>query len=61
MWHHSYAFWVESWHLYLSSLKHLEGKLSIEELANKYAISRRNFVRRLKKVTSITPLEYRNK
>lgn len=35
-----------------------EEKLTIEELAGKYATSRRNFVRRFKKATSNTPLEY---
>ena len=35
-----------------------EGKLSIEELANKFAISRRNFIRRFKKATYNTPIEY---
>lgn len=34
------------------------GKLSIEEIARKFAISRRNFVRRFKKATFNTPLEY---
>ena len=33
-------------------------KISVEELANAYAISQRNFVRRFKKATSNTPLEY---
>ncbi|MBO6515429.1 MAG: helix-turn-helix domain-containing protein [Bacteroidia bacterium] len=33
-------------------------KLSVEELANQFAVSRRNFVRRFKKATSNTPLEY---
>jgi transcriptional regulator GlxA family with amidase domain len=33
-------------------------KLSVEELADRVAISRRNFVRRFKKATSNTPLEY---
>ena len=33
-------------------------KLSVEELADKVAISRRNFVRRFKKATANTPLEY---
>ncbi len=33
-------------------------KISVEALANKYAISRRNFVRRFKKATMNTPIEY---
>ena len=33
-------------------------KISVEELANMFAISRRNFVRRFKKATANTPLEY---
>ncbi len=33
-------------------------KISVEQLAEKYAISRRNFVRRFKKATENTPLEY---
>lgn len=33
-------------------------KISVEDLANKFAISRRNFVRRFKKATANTPLEY---
>lgn len=33
-------------------------KLNVEELAAKVAISRRNFVRRFKKATANTPLEY---
>ncbi len=33
-------------------------KISVEKLAEKYAISRRNFVRRFKKATQNTPLEY---
>ncbi len=33
-------------------------KLSIEDIANKFAISRRNFIRRFKKATYNTPLEY---
>lgn len=35
-----------------------EQKISVEELANMTAISRRNFVRRFKKATANTPLEY---
>ncbi|MGH1363292.1 MAG: GlxA family transcriptional regulator [Calditrichia bacterium] len=38
--------------------KNFQKKLSIEELANTFAISRRNFVRRFKKATYNTPLEY---
>ncbi|UJH69020.1 GlxA family transcriptional regulator [Allomuricauda sp. SCSIO 65647] len=33
-------------------------RISVERLAEKYAISRRNFVRRFKKATQNTPLEY---
>lgn len=33
-------------------------KISVQKLAEKYAISRRNFVRRFKKATQNTPLEY---
>ncbi|WP_190810457.1 GlxA family transcriptional regulator [Flagellimonas sp. S3867] len=33
-------------------------KISVEKLAKKYAISSRNFVRRFKKATQNTPLEY---
>jgi len=33
-------------------------KISVEKLADKYSISRRNFVRRFKKATQNTPLEY---
>lgn len=33
-------------------------KLSVEQLAEKVAISRRNFVRRFKKATANTPIEY---
>jgi transcriptional regulator GlxA family with amidase domain len=33
-------------------------KINVEELANMFAISRRNFVRRFKKATHNTPLEY---
>ncbi len=35
-----------------------EEKLNIQDIANRFAISRRNFVRRFKKATSNTPLEY---
>ncbi|MDW3192484.1 MAG: helix-turn-helix domain-containing protein [Cytophagales bacterium] len=38
--------------------KHYSEKLSIEELAAKMATSSRNFVRRFKKATSNTPIEY---
>lgn len=42
--------------------KYIEGnvaeKISVENLAKKHAISRRNFVRRFKKATQNTPLEY---
>lgn len=37
---------------------HFGEKISVEELARKFAISRRNFVRRFKKATENTPLEY---
>lgn len=33
-------------------------KISVDHLANKFALSRRNFVRRFKKATTNTPLEY---
>ncbi|WP_420320972.1 GlxA family transcriptional regulator [Flagellimonas sp.] len=36
----------------------VKDKISVEELAKKYAISSRNFVRRFKKATQNTPLEY---
>ncbi len=36
----------------------LQAKVSVEELANKFAISRRNFDRRFIKATGNTPLEY---
>lgn len=36
----------------------IHAKISIEDLAEKVAISRRNFVRRFKKATANTPLEY---
>ncbi len=38
--------------------KHYEEKLNVEFLAKKFAISRRNFIRRFKKATFNTPLEY---
>jgi len=42
--------------------KYIEGniaeKISVEDLAERHAISRRNFVRRFKKATQNTPLEY---
>lgn len=37
---------------------HVEKKISVEELADMFALSRRNFIRRFKKATSNTPLEY---
>ncbi|UTW67579.1 helix-turn-helix domain-containing protein [bacterium SCSIO 12643] len=37
---------------------HFGDKINVEELANKFALSRRNFVRRFKKATSNTPIEY---
>ncbi|WP_431126877.1 GlxA family transcriptional regulator [Flagellimonas flava] len=36
----------------------VKSKISVERLAEKYAISSRNFVRRFKKATQNTPLEY---
>ncbi|SNY95055.1 GlxA family transcriptional regulator [Flagellimonas pacifica] len=36
----------------------VKDKISVEQLAKKYAISSRNFVRRFKKATQNTPLEY---
>lgn len=38
--------------------ENFESKLSVEELAQKFAISSRNFIRRFKKATQNTPLEY---
>ncbi|WP_222982715.1 GlxA family transcriptional regulator [Flagellimonas meishanensis] len=38
--------------------KNVQDKISVGELAEKYAISNRNFVRRFKKATQNTPLEY---
>ncbi len=38
--------------------KNVQEKISVEELAEKFALSRRSFVRRFKKATSNTPLEY---
>ncbi|MEL7121256.1 MAG: helix-turn-helix domain-containing protein [Bacteroidota bacterium] len=38
--------------------QHYQEKLSVEQLANSAAISKRNFVRRFKKATNNTPLEY---
>ncbi|MCP4311925.1 MAG: helix-turn-helix domain-containing protein [Bacteroidetes bacterium] len=38
--------------------KNFEEKLNVESLANLFSISRRNFVRRFKKATTNTPLEY---
>lgn len=35
-----------------------QDKISVNDLAERYAISRRNFVRRFKKATDNTPLEY---
>ncbi|WP_298238488.1 helix-turn-helix domain-containing protein [uncultured Algibacter sp.] len=37
---------------------HISDKISIEELSKKLAISSRNFIRRFKKATGNTPLEY---
>lgn len=37
---------------------HFGDKINVEELAKKFALSRRNFVRRFKKATSNTPIEY---
>ncbi len=37
---------------------HFGERISVEELSNRFALSRRNFVRRFKKATSNTPLEY---
>ena len=37
---------------------HLSDKISFEELANKFAVSRRNFDRRFIKATGNTPVEY---
>nr|XP_027235135.1 uncharacterized protein LOC113826441 [Penaeus vannamei] len=38
--------------------EHFKEKINVEELAMKFALSRRNFVRRFKKATSNTPIEY---
>ena len=38
--------------------QHFDQKLNIDELAEKFAISSRNFLRRFKKATANTPLEY---
>lgn len=38
--------------------ENFEDKISVEELANKFAISNRNFIRRFKKATHNTPFEY---
>ena len=38
--------------------KNYEEKLNVEELAKKFAISSRNFIRRFKKATQNTPFEY---
>lgn len=37
---------------------HVAGKISVEDLAVKYAIGRRHFERRFKKATNNTPVEY---
>jgi len=37
---------------------HVAEKMTVDELANMAALSRRNFIRRFKKATSNTPLEY---
>lgn len=38
--------------------ENFESKISVEELATKFAISNRNFIRRFKKATQNTPFEY---
>jgi transcriptional regulator GlxA family with amidase domain len=38
--------------------KNVAAKISVEDLAGKFAIGRRHFVRRFKKATNNTPLEY---
>lgn len=38
--------------------KHVSARISVEDLAVKFAIGRRHFVRRFKKATNNTPLEY---
>jgi len=38
--------------------KNIADKISVEDLASKFAIGRRNFERRFKKATSNTPVEY---
>ena len=37
---------------------HFHQKISVENLADKFALSRRNFIRRFKKATQNTPIEY---
>lgn len=37
---------------------HFSERLSVEQLSNQFALSRRNLVRRFKKATSNTPIEY---
>jgi transcriptional regulator GlxA family with amidase domain len=38
--------------------EHFAGRLTIDELADRVAISRRNFIRRFKNATANTPIEY---
>lgn len=38
--------------------KNIEAKLSVEDLANRFNISRRSFIRRFQKATNNSPLEY---
>ena len=38
--------------------EHFEEKIVVEELAKKFAVSNRNFIRRFKKATQNTPFEY---
>lgn len=47
---------IKSAQLFIES--NYEEKISVEDLASRAAISRRNFVRRFKKATANTPLEY---
>ncbi len=38
--------------------KNITNKISVDELADKYGLSKRNFERRFKKATANTPVEY---
>ena len=47
---------IKSVQLYME--KNYEGKIRVEELANRFSMSPRTFIRRFKKATLNTPLEY---